>query len=252
MKRSASAFTLIELLVVISIIALLIGILLPALSGARDSAKVVACASNLRQVAIGVASYAADEKDFLPPNQRPDVTATPYVIGRTFETRELMTFASGAPTVPRYQNHGLLFGKDYVTTGEVYYCPSMEQPEFTFGFYPEPWGTNPTAGFYRIRSAYHYNPRREDPTVSPAEAAYKQLTDFIDRDVIALDLTEGNSAVDPVVAHINVPMWNVAFNDGSVSSDKEEDALTYALNNWTIHGPDFNRYDTFLDILMDN
>ncbi len=59
-------FTLIELLVVISIIALLIGILLPALSAARDAARTTQCLSGLRQMGIGFNAYASEYKGRLP------------------------------------------------------------------------------------------------------------------------------------------------------------------------------------------
>lgn len=68
MTRSRThAFTLIELLVVISIIALLISILLPALGGARESAMSAQCKSNLRQLHMALNVYAGDYKGHVPP-----------------------------------------------------------------------------------------------------------------------------------------------------------------------------------------
>lgn len=62
-----TGFTLIELLVVISIIALLISILLPALSNAREAAKQSQCLSNMRQLSIAAAAYTADHDGYIPP-----------------------------------------------------------------------------------------------------------------------------------------------------------------------------------------
>ena len=71
-------FTIIELLVVIAIIAILAGMLLPALGRARDEARKVRCASNLKQFGIIFRMYSGESKGYFPP---PGLNARYYILG---------------------------------------------------------------------------------------------------------------------------------------------------------------------------
>lgn len=106
-RTTMRAFTLIELLVVISIIVLLIAILLPVLSKAREAAQGSACLSNQRQVGIAMAGYQVDSNGYFPP-MYPGWDAGNYSEDDNFDWSRM------------------LLARKYVAGYGAYLCPSNE------------------------------------------------------------------------------------------------------------------------------
>jgi len=109
------AFTLVELLVVIGIIAILIAILMPALSRARDQATRLQCMSNLRNMMQAVTMYVSENKQSLPYC---NWAGTPF-------GHQGWLYKDPIQPQPEYSETGVLFG--YLKTRAVFKCPLHQE-----------------------------------------------------------------------------------------------------------------------------
>jgi prepilin-type N-terminal cleavage/methylation domain-containing protein/prepilin-type processing-associated H-X9-DG protein len=251
-SKSNGGFTLIELLVVIAIIAILAAMLLPALAAAKERAKRISCMNNLRQLALGISIYAADNSDYMPPLKWRESGGNlqyPYEMARFNTVNDPATTYAMGP-----YNLGSLWSAKNITEGKTYYCPSNAKGNnLTYDWYAAkmqwPYGIDTAAAAAAndpnvtyLRSGYYYYPQSLNvqqtttavgqksvpywPPYSTSPAPYnswicvpffKQTAVDQKRSTIVDDCHNGLAALYHRTGGNNPAGINAAFGDGHVN-----------------------------------
>ena len=218
-------FTLIELLVVIAIIGILSSLLLPALSKSRKKARELVCTNNLKMIGVGIMNFADNENNELPQNSNPGVGG--------FTQGNGSIWTAGA----KWYGIGRLYGESYISTGEIYYCPTEDSEEIAMDANR---GFNTRNGW--IDMSYYYRRGYQYPTKG-VNSSPPDATDDGGLSIVADHFTPPWSGPYNHKAY----KYNVLYLDGSVSFQTNLIAQNTLPNHyqWTnveIHGwPIFDR-----------
>lgn len=164
-------FSLLDVLVSMSVIAVLIGLLLPSFAKVNETARRMVCQSNIRQIGLGVMMYADDYNGYLPPSQYVGVVQPRSGQGKQ-NMDTLRISADNDPSAP-WDGLGLLHQYGYLSAPKIFYCPS-HHGENPYSRYALNWNE----GTAEVICNYHY--RGEGPRLAERPNVIQNRLYFID------------------------------------------------------------------------
>jgi prepilin-type N-terminal cleavage/methylation domain-containing protein len=196
--RRSRAFTILEVLVVVAIVGVLVALLLPTLSRARELANRARCMANLREVHRTLVVYATDNRGVVPVG---------YRAGR--KQWNSMVFSA---TSKKFCLFGTLYEARLMPEPRVFFCPSDDDPRSQFASETNPWP--PGDPSKQVFCGYGFRPDHQlvDELHKTAGAFAPMLRSFENKAILA-DLTATPDRID--LRHRQGV--NVIYNDGAAA-----------------------------------
>lgn len=232
--KKRKAFTLIELLVVVSIIALLISILLPALNQARENAKRVACSTNLHAIGQMLYLYAEANENCIPPQWTGyEVSGGVTIPKEDYSPFPLMS-GGGSDTSLQYRAYHYNYPDKPLQLGKLYAYGLLDNPLEVLYCHSTPVGGAHTGSFNPASYDQPGKPWHESWYFNGVRYGYGYFTHYIKK----IDrLAQKPVVFDPIHTwaglahgHQGKPTGlNALFGDGHVKFNQDEEIFDEAL-----------------------